>query len=1770
MKCLFIFFITAFSISFSQVCLKKEVIANSTYEMIIDIDRVNYQIENIDRKNIIKFDKSFIDESQPDEFVNPKKSIFIAIPPNTCPKVQVDILESETINAIPETNPHIERKNDSTLSYSVSGKIINRPKTNFEFKGYLWIGNNYCAHVIVNCFSVNKLNLTEEVRKIKIILKFNGLVNIPLAKEEGIRSNRNSLIVNLNTAKYLIGNPQFSTNKSNDWIDYSRTYIKMGVFADGVYKITYSDFQKLGINITTIDPNTFKIYYKGKEIPIKVIGEEDNSFNSNDEINFVGLRNYGSKEYRKIANYGKPYNEFLDKYSDTSIYWLTWGGEKGKRIITKNNLSNSNAKEIEYYNHLVHLEDNPWIDFSMDNQLRREYPEWYENKTWVKNWGDNPVFNISNLYSDKSAWVYWKVMDRASDIVKNAHKVGLRINSDPRLYDTSYFDKYQHKVVSAKISSNILVNGNNTVNCLNLPTNASLNGIFHDWCEIEYPRYLIPYNGDSLSFKFTDTLLWGVSKIKITGITGNNIKLYQKKDDYQTFLFDNLSINNGTCNVFDTVENYSNYFLINSQKIQRPVIFYSKEFSNLSSNSNKAEYMLITHPMFKTSAEKYSEFIANSYNITTKLVYVNDIYDEFNYGFSSPEPIKEFLKTAYTNWSTPKVKYLLLLGDANYDYKANVTKFRGIPRQENYVPSYGFPVSDNWFVCWDTTGAYLPQILIGRLPVNSNDEVIRYLAKHKNNIEDSYDGWNKRFILYSGGTSDQVETIKQINEEISSKILKPSPIGGNVVHFYKTFSPITNFGPITQSEYQRIVDSGAVLISYLGHSGTQTWDNSIISPTMLNNKYGKCPLLIDFGCSTGKFAEPDIKSFSELFVCPINSQAIGYLGNSSLGFTSTAYSFPKIFLGTILSDSVYNIAQAHKLAKLKMLQSYGNTGSYGLFALENTYIGDPIISIKIPQKPNLKILNSNIKLLRTDLSDDLDSARFKIVYSNEGKVKQQTFSILITDKSRDQFIIKLNREIPLYTDSCYFSIPIKNKSGEHLLNINIDSDNNIDEITKSDNLASLRFIVNSLNIRKTVQYNNEAMIDKSFKLLNPSQKTIINALILKISNQQSGSIMYNITLDTFFTRIKYPSSLINSRFKQEILLAGGQIIDKTNIILGNKTGIFLNDSMSFNSCNKSKIFFNKGLAIDTFAVKLRVLSAGNYAGKTVIIDINGSNYIPEATKNGFHVLLLNKKNLRPINYSVYNYWLNSNARTDFLKLLDTVSSDKYVVITAMGAFYYTLTDQIRDKIKLLGSKSITQVVDNSSWLIVGSKGAKIGSVPEMYKSPLDGIAEKDTTFKTLNNEGNLTTLKIGPSNKWNEIEIQDSLPNNSNIKYRPIAYNFNEKLDTLNYLTNPLVIGNKKVFNISNIDSKKYKYLKISADFVADSINKVSPSLTSLGVYYVGLPELGMNYQVVSVAKDTVEQNEQQKLNFYVYNAGESRADSVKVKIEIEYPDNTRKLIWQTIVDSIGAEKRKYFSIPYSTAEDKGKRNFVISIDPDNKITEYFKDNNVYSIPFYVKNIVGINDSSINIVIKNNNQYENFQSSVTKFVSSKPEIKVELSNKAMLHLYDTSSITIKLNGNLVSYANTKEINYSFNNSNPQFVVTYTPTLTDGDYELTVLAKDASGNAIDPVTRNFKVSTKFEANDIYNFPNPFTGNTAFTCILTQIPDEMNISIYTVAGRKIKDIKKTSSELKYDYNVIPWDGKDQDGNRIANGVYFYKMTMKSAGKTISQMGKIAKIE
>ena len=175
---------------------------------------------------------------------------------------------------------------------------------------------------------------------------------------------------------------------------------------------------------------------------------------------------------------------------------------------------------------------------------------------------------------------------------------------------------------------------------------------------------------------------------------------------------------------------------------------------------------------------------------------------------------------------------------------------------------------------------------------------------------------------------------------------------------------------------------------------------------------------------------------------------------------------------------------------------------------------------------------------------------------------------------------------------------------------------------------------------------------------------------------------------------------------------------------------------------------------------------------------------------------------------------------------------------------------------------------------------------------------------------------------------------------------------------------------------------------------------------------------------------------------------------------------------------------------------------------------------------------------------------------------------------DTSAFTTLTFDDLPVSFNQPDLKFSYTPyPNSQATIKWTPSIPDGKHTLEVLAKDPSGNFFDSVSHKYEffVYNQPDLTNVFNYPNPFKSDTYFTFELRgqNPPQELRIKVFTVAGRLIKNIFLPTSDLRVGFNKIYWNGRDEDGAEVANGVYFYKIIAVNNGVTKTTTEKMARI-
>jgi hypothetical protein len=137
-------------------------------------------------------------------------------------------------------------------------------------------------------------------------------------------------------------------------------------------------------------------------------------------------------------------------------------------------------------------------------------------------------------------------------------------------------------------------------------------------------------------------------------------------------------------------------------------------------------------------------------------------------------------------------------------------------------------------------------------------------------------------------------------------------------------------------------------------------------------------------------------------------------------------------------------------------------------------------------------------------------------------------------------------------------------------------------------------------------------------------------------------------------------------------------------------------------------------------------------------------------------------------------------------------------------------------------------------------------------------------------------------------------------------------------------------------------------------------------------------------------------------------------------------------------------------------------------------------------------------------------------------------------------------------------------------ILFRPVFTvDGTYTLTVQANDRSNNVSGDreMKVSFEVVNRPTITEVLNYPNPFTTSTrfVFTVTGTEAPTYMKIQIMTITGKVVREVRMNElGPLRVGRNMteFAWDGTDEFGDRLARGVYLYRVIAQLHGQDIEQ--------
>ena len=426
----------------------------------------------------------------------------------------------------------------------------------------------------------------------------------------------------------------------------------------------------------------------------------------------------------------------------------------------------------------------------------------------------------------------------------------------------------------------------------------------------------------------------------------------------------------------------------------------------------------------------------------------------------------------------------------------------------------------------------------------------------------------------------------------------------------------------------------------------------------------------------------------------------------------------------------------------------------------------------------------------------------------------------------------------------------------------------------------------------------------------------------------------------------------------------------------------------------------------------------------------------------------------------------------------------------------------------------------------------------------------------LKSEGSVTTGEIGPASIFNRINFNIDT-NTTGGHYSLDIYGFNK----IKRSWDTVFVNAKNNFDLSFINTQIYNNLRMRLNINDTSYNLTQPmKLRGFQVEYTGLPELHLSN--VEIIGDSSLQGFDVDMKVTVKNIGKLVANFNRLNVYLNSSDST--FFNQEFNLPKDSAVTFNLTIPTSNLVSNSNQRMRSILNYD-RWPEYYTFNNLFDAKFFVAR-----DS---IKPKFEITFDGKEILNEDVVPKNPKIKITLDDNGPLPI-DTSMFSI-LHNNVPLRFNNSDVKFSYTQYPiSEAIIEWAPTFSEGRHFIDVMATDGSGNFFDTTfyRTTFNVYEKDDLTRIYNYPNPFKSETHFTFELRGAtkPESVSIKIYTVAGRMIRELLIPTSDYSIGFNKFKWDGRDQDGDPIANGIYFYKLFAKYPDRTIVTTEKLAKTE
>ena len=1522
---------------------------------------------------------------------------------------------------------------------------------------------------------------------------------------------------------------------------------------EGMYRITYEALSQGGFVASGVDPATFHMRHDGAELPMFVQDGNDHSFDPGDYVEFFAARQSGAD------------GEWFDEWSDRNTFMLSWGGDAGVRFGVENVDPAAHPEAIDPEPDILpqrlHLEEDHEYhrgDFEYDDMLHsgKVYGEAWMWGYLLKRDSITMAFALPDPAAEVSRLVFrFKCTSRDSSL--------LRISINGQAVAEQGVGSYRIRTDSVTIPSGLLRSGQNTITFMNVgivqcpPEDpaCSIERLYVDWAELTWPSELSAVRS---------TLVFDPSLSRPGGVR----LLYDAPFDAQEIrgvnldggsMLEGLRVRNdgGHWRATAALRDDQHYVLYTPGEVHTGAEVQRVTFRDFASASNGADYLVITHGNFLQQAQRLASYRRSHDGYRTVIADVQDIYDEFNEGRKDPAAIREFLKTAYEHWQKPAPKFVVIIGDASWDPK----KLHASSTKEDFVPAFGNPVSDNWYVSFSDKDDAYPSMAIGRIPAEQPahaDDVIDKIFEYEAQKPKE---WDNR-ILFSVGGKDPFEQdvqLKPIAETLIRHWIDPYCLDPRRI--YKKTLDIVSYDDLDTLIYE--VNTGISWFFFTGHGGTRVIDVGIERPDIFDNA-GKYIFFVTMSCNTAHFGEPFETGLNERFIMSPRNGAIVSLGTSGLGVIGYDYILSEGMFSALLEKGARTYGEIMLLGKQSLLDGYGN-GNVTAYntAQQVTLLGDPATRVPVASTPELAVQAENVTLDPPILTENRPT-RISTMVQNYGLCLTDSVTVLFRVEHSGSILNEQRRRIPAFLlhEALEWEYDFAEVSGMIELRIVVDADNEIAELEEDNNSVLLRLSVQPGGLTPIFPLADAQMpyggAPIGVVLANPA--TIadgVDEAELQFSQDpsfKSAPVSITAELGPVFTHAEWTPASEGLWYWRARLSGTEQwsVTRATYVSGGSGTGetwLQLEPPQLKANSMRNLVEGAGGVRLGSRRLPLEVASGGyNGPFREAILRVDGVNV--STNRRGFNVAVVEPLLGTLIDTVNFDTYRGRAVAGEMAAYLDALDEDKIVMIAVLDdANGYppvspegtNISPELKAALKRFGATQIDSVGFRDSYVMIGSKALPAGTVEEHL---VLGVVFRDDTLTVLAKEGELRSAFVGPANSWTELRWQGTAGSaGSAVTLRAIGTGADGRDSVLTERVNAAP------GDALQLGAVTQPFLRFAA-VLQDSSGTQSPVLQSWSAGFTSrFPEVGVTGRVVTLSADSLLEGEPLRVDVDVYNAGRSEAAQYSVGLRVASGESVPQV---QVIPALAAGEDSHRSLSFEmpTAGLRGTVTVEVQLDAGGSHTEYHRGNNTFGRRF----TAGRDRQAPQIEVL----FDGAAIADDDYVSPNPRIDIRLRDSSPLPVKDTSSLQLFLDGRRVWLLSDPQVQYTAGSGDEKVAVEFRPSLQPGFHYLSVSGKDASGNPADtiPYQVYFSVTAENKVDQIIPYPSPTSGPMDFTFRLlgSTVPEEARIKIYTVAGRMIHEIEIPPEQLHIGFNRITWDGRDRDGDQPANGVYFYKLVLR----------------